>query len=271
MKRIFVAALSLLALNTANAQQKEGKVIYQRTSQMPARTFNFNGMTQEIPASTRTDKFELTFGNNQSLWKQAEPENEEATSFGGEGGGLQVRMVGGGSNDLVYHNFDAGRRVERRELFDKTFIIDDSVRGLKWKMTGETKTILNHLCMKATATSISQRMQTVMENGKMERKPIGDTSVVEAWFDNDIPVSAGPGEFQGQLPGLILEMNFGNGRQVYNVVEISPKADLGNIKEPNGKKRYTQAEFLKERDKMLEEMNKNMQHGGGGNRRIIMN
>ena len=65
-------------------------------------------------------------------------------------------------------------------------------------------------------------------------------------------------------------MNIANGRQVYQALEISPKVDLGNIKEPSGKKKYTQAEFLKEREKMMEEMNKNMQHGGG-NRRIIMN
>ena len=114
MKRIFVAGLALLIYCSGNAQQKEGKVIYQRTSQMQARSFNINGMTQEIPASTRTDKFELSFGNNQSLWKQAEQESEPESSFGGEGSGFQMRMVIAGSNDLVYHNFDAARRILHR-------------------------------------------------------------------------------------------------------------------------------------------------------------
>ena len=270
MKRVFVAGLAIFAFSVVSAQQKEGKVIYQRVSQMQARTFNFNGMTQEIPASTRTDKFELSFGNNQSMWRQAEAENDsETSSFGGDGAGFQMRMVVAGSNDVVYHNFDGARRVEKREMFDKSFIIDDSIRPLKWKMTGETKTILNHPCMKATATSINQRSQTIMENGKLDRKEISDTSFIEAWFASDIPVSAGPGEFQGQLPGLILEMNFSNGRQVYTALEISPKVDLASIKEPSGKKKYTQAEFRKERDKMMDEMNQNMQHGSG-NRRIIM-
>lgn len=40
------------------------------------------------------------------------------------------------------------------------------------------------------------------------------------------------------------------------------------IKEPTGKKKYTQAEFKKERDKMMEEMNRNNQ---GGQRIIRMN
>lgn len=270
--KLYVAVISLFAISSLQAQQKEGKVTYQRVSQMQARTFSFNGMTQEIPASSRTDKFELYFGNNQSLWKSAEVENDDASSFGGsEGGGFQMRMVVAGSNDLVYHNLETTRRVEKREMFDRTFIIDDSVRPLKWKMAGETKTILSHPCMKATATNISSRMQMVMEDGKMERKQVTDTSQIEAWFATDIPVSAGPGEYQAQLPGLILEMNIGNGRQVYTAVEVSPKVDLTTIKEPTGKKRYTQAEFLKERDKMMDEINKNMQHSGGGNRRIIMN
>lgn len=135
-------------------------------------------------------------------------------------------------------------------------------------MTGETKTILNHNCMKATATQISQRMRMSMEDGKMERKEVADTATIVAWFATDIPVPAGPGEFQGQLPGLILEMNVSEGRVVYKATNISTKADVASIKEPTGKKRYTQEEFRKERDKMMEEMQRN---NGGGGRRIIMN
>ena len=97
----------------------------------------------------------------------------------------------------------------------------------------------------------------------MERKQVEDTSVVVAWFASDIPVSAGPAEYQGQLPGLILEMDVANGRQTFRATEISPKADIASIKEPTGKKHYTPEEFRKERDKMLDEMQRN---GGGPGR-----
>lgn len=123
-------------------------------------------------------------------------------------------------------------------------------------------------CMKATTTRISSRMQMNMDNGVMERKEIQDTSLITAWFTSSIPVSAGPAEFQGQLPGLILEMDVNNGRQTFKATEISAKADLATIKEPSGKKRLTPEEFRKERDKMFEEMQKNNQ--GGGNRIIRM-
>lgn len=270
MKRIYVLASALVIFSAVSAQQKEGMVIYERSSQTPVRRFNINGMEQEIPASTRKDKFELQFANNKSLWKQSEPENDTETMTGGEGSGFVFRSIVAGTNDVVFTNFETAKRVEKRELFDKTFVIEDSIQPLKWKMTGETKTILNHPCMKATATNISQRTQMIMEDGKMERKEVSDTSLIVAWFATDIPVSAGPAEYQGQLPGLIMEMDIANGRQSFKVLEIKEKADVAAIKEPSGKKRYTQAEFRKEREKMMDEMNKNMQHGGG-NRRIIMN
>jgi len=252
----------LLTLTLAQAQQKEGRVIYERVSQMQ---ITFSGMNEEmqrmIPKS-RTDKFELLFGNSETLWKSAEPDNEDET-LNSDGGGLQVRMVAAGGGDVLYSNLETGKRTELREMFDKKYLVDDSIRAMKWKMTGETKTILNHSCMKATTTRIGKRPQTILVDGKTERKEITDTSLIIAWFASDIPVSTGPAEFQGQLPGLILEMDINNGRQVFRALEISPKADLAAIKEPTGKKRYTQDEFRAEREKMLGEMQKN--NPGGRN------
>lgn len=266
MKRIVTIACGMLAIVAVNAQQKQGKVTYERVSQMQVQFSGMNEEMQRMIPKSRTDKFELTFGNNQSLWKSAEQEgDDDMISGGGEGGGFQIRMVAAGGNDVVYCNFETSKTVERRELMDKTFIIDDSLRPLKWKMTGETKQILNHNCMKATTTRIFNRPQMSMENGKMERKEVKDTSVIIAWIASDIPVSAGPAEYQGQLPGLILEMDIANGRQVFKATSIDEKADLAVIKEPTGKKKYTQEEFRKEREKMMEEMQMN----NGGGRRIM--
>ena len=200
--------------------------------------------------------------------KQLEQENDAATSTTPEDGGMQVHMVIAGSNDVVYFNFETGKRTDKREFFDKTFIVDDSISNLKWKMTGETKTILNHNCMKALATRISTQMRMTNDNGKMERKEIQDTSNIVAWFTSDFPVPAGPAEYQGQLPGLILEMDISNGRQTFIAKNISEKADLALIKEPTGKKHYTPDEFKKEREKMMKEMQENNQ---GGNRQIRIN
>jgi GLPGLI family protein len=266
MKKIWVTGCAVLTISFLQAQQKEGKVTYERTSQLQLRFAGMNEEMQRNIPQTRTDKFELTFGNNQSLWKQAEQENQDDGNF--NSGGMQIHMMVAGSDDVLYTNFDAVKKVELREIFDKKFIVEDSIRPLKWKMSEETKTVLNHLCRKATAINYSKRMIMNMDNGKMERKEVDDTSNIVAWFTTDIPVSAGPAEYQGQLPGLILEMNINNGRQTFIAKEILAKADLAIIKEPQGKKRYTPEEFKKERDKMMEEMQRN---NSGGNRVFHMN
>jgi GLPGLI family protein len=192
MKKNLLAAcgLSLIAF-IVQAQQKEGKVFYERTSQLQIRFAGMNEeMERQIP-QTRVDKFELTFANNQSLWKQAEQENQDDGSFGG--GGMQINIVAAGSDDVLYTNFDAAKKVELRVMFDKKFIVEDSIRPLKWKMSEETKTILNHLCRKATSVRYSKRMMMNMDNGKMERKEVDDTSNIVAWFTTDIPVLCRPG------------------------------------------------------------------------------
>jgi GLPGLI family protein len=265
MKKFLLAGTAVYICLAASAQQNEGKVTYERVSVFEAR-FNINGADQVMP-QTRKDNFELHYANNQSLWKAVEKENEEDAMSHGEGG-MQIRMVVAGANDVLYTNFDTKKKTEKKEMFDKSFIVDDSVKVLKWKMSGETKMILTHTCMKASATQIRQTTRMTMDNGKMERKDVSDTSLVIAWFTTEIPVSAGPAEYQGQLPGLILEMDVNNGKQTFKALNISAKADVASIKEPSGKKHYTSDEFKKERNKMMKEMEQNMQ---GGNRQIRIN
>jgi GLPGLI family protein len=266
MKKIVLAAASAFMLTAALAQQTEGKVVYKRTMQMQIQLSDNNDPIQQMLPKVRTDNFELSFGNNQSLWVHAEDEvdNNELA-----GGGMQIKMVAPGQNDVVFHDFTNSRKIEQREMMDKKFIIEDSIRKLNWKLSDETATYLGHLCHKATAQRFGQRTQMTMDNGKMERKLVNDTTEMVAWFTTDIPVSAGP-EVQGQLPGLILYLDMNKGRMVYQAVELSPKVNLSGIKAPTKGKKVTSAEFTAETTKMMEDMQKNFQ-GGNGNKVIIRN
>ncbi len=257
MRKIIPAVCFSFLTISASAQVTQGAVTYERTTQMQ---IQLQGMPAgvELPKS-RTDQFELIFGNNKSLWKQAERPDDDQGNI--DQGGVQIRVVMSGSDDVLFTDLASGKKTEKKELMGKNFIIDDSVSKLSWKLTGETKTILGYPCMKATATRISTRSSMNMINGKTERKEEQDTANIIAWFTSAIPVSAGPGEFQVQLPGLILEMDISNGKQVFKALSIREKADISAIKEPAGKKRHTAAEFKVEREKMMEEMQKNNQGG----------
>ena len=97
-----------------------------------------------------------------------------------------------------------------------------------------------------------------VDNGVMKRKTTEDTVKVTAWFTSDIPVAVGPAEYQGQLPGAILEVATSDGRQTYVATAINPKPDMKELKEPTGKKHLSAAEFKAEQAKMMDQMGKNM-------------
>lgn len=256
---MYLVLMSLLFLS-ASAQQREGKVIYTRTMQMQIH-INDDDEMQKVMPRTRTDKFELVFGNNQSIWRHLDDDdNTDEIS----GNGMQIRMMAPGQNEIVFHDFNTSKRVEQTEIMDRKFIVTDSIHKLNWKITGETQNILGHLCQRATSSRTGKRTQMNIDNGKMEKKEINDTTNMIAWFTTEIPVPAGP-EVQGQLPGLILALEMNDGRMSYKALEISPKADVSLIKEPVKGKKVTPSEFLIERDKMMTEMQKNNQ---GGNRVI---
>jgi GLPGLI family protein len=145
-------------------------------------------------------------------------------------------------------------------LGGKSYIIADSIKKLSWKVAGETKVILGHNCMKATAQRMQESFRMTMDNGEAKREKVMDTMNIVAWFTNEIPGSFGPDTYQGQLPGTILEIDVNNGRNSFKAIEISPKVDIAKIKEPSKGKKVTAEEFAKEREKLMQEM---MQNGGG--------
>ncbi|MBL0358610.1 MAG: GLPGLI family protein [Chitinophagaceae bacterium] len=260
MKRVFITGLFTASISLLQAQQNEGRVIYERTMQIQIQ-LNDNDQAEHMMPKSRTDKFELNFANNQSIWKHVD---EESNADEVNSGGMQIRVMAPGTDDISFFNFDKAGKVEQRELFGKQFLVSDSIRKLNWKLSDDTKEILGHVCRKATAQRIGKRTTMNINNGKMERVEFDDTTRIVAWFTTDIPVPAGP-ELQGQLPGLILALDMNDGRVTYLAIEFTPKADIAAIKEPTKGKKVTPEGFTAERNKMMEEMQKNNQ---GGNMQI---
>lgn len=256
-KFILFAGLSFSL--AAHSQLKEGRVVYERTFQLPTRMFTSDpAVNLQIPKS-RTDQYELLFGNNQSLWQYVPDASGEGDANTFASGGMIIRFAGSG-NDITYANFEKGTLVSQREIAEKNYVVTDSISKLEWKLSDETKTVLTYTVHKATSQRIGTRNQMTMENGEMKRQQVPDTVAIVAWYTTDIPVPSGP-SYQGQLPGLILELNENNGQTVYKAIEISPKVSLNKIKEPRDGKKLSAAEFAKERDRIMEEMRKNAPNG----------
>ena len=107
MKKFLMSGMIVFSL-VASAQMKEGRVVYERTFQLPTRLFNADpAMASQLPKS-RTDQYELLFGNNQSLWQFLPNANNEGDPGTFASGGMVIRMAGGGSNSTSFHDFAKG-------------------------------------------------------------------------------------------------------------------------------------------------------------------
>jgi GLPGLI family protein len=258
MRKIWTMSFLLVATMAASAQMKQGKIIYERTSKMNIQV-NDVAFTNMLPPE-RKDKFELHFSENKTLWRHVEEGQDDEMNWD-NGSGAQIRVIMPGGNDVIYSDIPASRKVEQRELFTKTFVVEDSIRPFNWKIGQETKTLLGYNCRKATSQRTQQATRVNMDNGVMKWEQVTDTLEVTAWFTNAIPVFAGPDNYQGQLPGTILELDVNNGKSKFIALSVSSDAEVKSIKEPKGKK-ITPQEFAAEREKMMQEMEKN---NGGGN------
>jgi GLPGLI family protein len=268
MKKLIFLLVALAVTQIAAAQMKEGKVIYESVMQL---NFQVSGGGPDMPELPKSQKrqYELLFGNNQSLYQALPDIQGEANQMQGPSGGPQINIVRFGGDAVTYHNFETGTRVSERELSAKTFLVQDSIIKLNWKLTDESKTILGQRAVKATAQRYSMRTMMSMENGTMSRKQVPDTARIVAWFAPNIPVSAGP-DFQGQLPGLILQLDLNNGRTVITAIELSPKVNVASIKAPTRGKKVSQADYAKEQQKMFDQMQQQRMTRGGDGQRVTV-
>jgi GLPGLI family protein len=259
-KYVFSTALLISAFSSI-AQIKQGRVLYERQVKMQGRALiqgaPENPEVARFLSQPRIDRFELLFGNNQSIWQKADDEMpaEELPS----GGPIRISFMGG-NDDVTFVDISSGKRTDQVEVGGKKFIVEDDIKQLNWKVSEETKIILGHPCRKATAETVGKRPRTQIINGEIKKEEVTDTTYSTAWFATDIPVFAGP-MYPKQLPGLILELDLDNGRMIYKAIELTEKADVAKIKVPQKGKKVTTQELQKERDALMQQMQQNFKGG----------
>ena len=189
----------------------------------------------------------LDFSPEASLYRNA-PRNEEH-EMGGyfhAEGGMQIRI--GESENRVYIDLKEERIIEQRDFMTRMFLIEDDLPDTQWKITGNQKMILDYPCMEAA---------TEDEEGKK-------TTV---WFAPAIPVQSGPGKFC-KLPGLVLEADIDNGKQVITAQSIDFTAtDTDSFKKPKEGKKVTAEEFREIVAAKMEEMG--IEGDGSGGTRVM--
>ena len=95
-------------------------------------------------------------------------------------------LQGIADKNVVYNDYRTHTTITQKPVFEETFLIQDSLVNIKWKLTPDTRTIAGFDCRKAIGF-------------------IDDSIAIFAFYTDEILINAGPESANG-LPGMILGM-----------------------------------------------------------------
>jgi len=240
MKKIVIVLgilVMVIAATILKAQQNEGVITYEvRVNlhrNLPADRQNMKAMIPEF----RTQKQQLFFNANESLYKTLIEDDDEEESGNG---GFRMRFMQ--ANSEVYANQSSEKFISKQEFFGKTYLITDTLKISPWKFGTETKTILGYECKQAFFT----------DESRPDRK-----QEITAWYTDKIRPFLGPESF-GTLPGAVLALDINNAERVIVCKNIEMRPLKKNeLKEPTSGEKVTRAEFRKKMEDQRKEMEKN--------------
>src|SRR5665213_840111 len=149
-------------------------------------------------------KSTLTFDNNKTLFTPIVPETVQSSFFN-----LPIAE----QNNTVYSDFATNTSTVQKTVFEQTFLVKDTMRKIKWKITDETRQLARYTCRRA--------------NGLMM-----DSIYVVAFYTDQIPVSGGPESFSG-LPGMILEVALPHENIIWRATKVTDRAvEYGAVAPP---------------------------------------
>ena len=245
MKRIIILLgilVSLAAGIDVMSQNQQGVINYEVKIDMHRRIpKEREGMKLMIP-QFRTEKQQLFFNENESLYKKVEEDDEEDMGSSSSGGG-GMRIVMKAPKVDIYLDNASQIQTTLQEFMGKEYLITDTLKVSPWKFGTETKVIQGYECRQAYYTDESRPEQ------KLE---------VTAWYTDKIRPFLGPERVQS-LPGTILAVDINNGERVIVAQSVEFRALKKNeLKKPNGGTKVTQAEYRALVDEQMKKM------GGSG-------
>ena len=166
------------------------------------------------------------------------------------------------SNNIgkLYKNLQDKVSINETEMMGKFFLVTDPIENMSWKMTGESKKIGQYTCYKATyEKEVTERVFSFGSQNQNQNNMETKTVEVSAWFTPEIPISNGPGLYQG-LPGLILEVNDGRTTILCTKIVLNPD-DKSKIKQPKKGKTISNTDFVALQDQKRQEAREMWQRG----------
>jgi GLPGLI family protein len=216
MKKTYFILLTILSFQSF--AQTEGVIHYNRTTYWSKLISTLSYLSkQEKERSAymwggRDDWKQLTvlyFNEKGSHYTNSDEKTEESEGWSGRKEAYNI-----------HRDFEKNTQTDIIEMIGKTYIVEDSLQLLNWKILNDLKDIAGHICMKASVEDTVKKQKII------------------AWFAQDIPLNIGPERYCG-LPGAILELIINDGAVVIVADRIENKKltqELDLPKKMKGKK-----------------------------------
>jgi GLPGLI family protein len=185
----FILTLGALAGRTVRAQNNiflsQGKIEYERRINQfaqreemrdPGDDDSWADFEKKVMGNKfKTDYFDLLFTRTKTLYKPGRESADKPNPFFNDPPAHE---------NVIFDDLDQGRTVGQKAVFEQTFLIQDSLRHIKWKITDETRVIAGFNCRRANGI-------------------VMDSIYIVAFYSDEILTTGGPESFTG-LPGMIL-------------------------------------------------------------------
>jgi GLPGLI family protein len=187
-----------------------GRIEYERRINVFARIGNdddqWSEFRKKLSNHFKTSYFDLDFTRDKSLYRPGrESDDRELFNF----------WQAPAQDNIVFSDLDNAKAVSQKNVFETNFLVQDSLRQIRWKITDETRTIAGFNCRRANAI-------------------IMDSIYVVAFYTDEILTTSGPESFTG-LPGMILGVSLPHQHVTWFATKVEAVPVAENQVEPPAK------------------------------------
>lgn len=179
---IYIIISCLFATTSLKSQNaiflSQGRIEFERKVNLYAQVDDedddtWKDLMKKMMPKFKTTYFDLEFNGNKTLFKPGR-ENTDNNKLWQQPA----------EDNTVFTNLADSMSTTQKNVFEQTFLLHDSTRKIKWKITDETRNIAGFECRRANAL-------------------VMDSIYVVAYYTDEIVTTGGPESFNG-LPGMIL-------------------------------------------------------------------
>jgi GLPGLI family protein len=147
--------------------------------------------------------------------------------------------------NTIFTDFRTGRVTSQKPVYEETFLVEDSLLKIKWKLTGDTRMIAGYECRKAVGV-------------------IDDSIGIFAFYTDELLVQGGPESIRG-LPGMILGLGIPRLHATWFATKVEVSGVNMNTATPPSKGKKTS------RRDMVQSLEKVLKSWGESGRKMIVN